>query len=64
MASAEIIVAQVNVRSAGTSWEDVADRVVTLLDSGVVSVVDFAGGEEPAVIRAIGLPAAGAHDGA
>ncbi|MFI6908729.1 hypothetical protein ACIBKY_46225 [Nonomuraea sp. NPDC050394] len=63
MTSAEFIVARVNVRSAGTSWEDVADRVVTLLDSGAVSVVDFAGDEEPAVIRAIGIPAAGEHDG-
>jgi hypothetical protein len=57
MTSPPLPVVDVNVHAADASMDAVAERVVALLEQGVVRIVDFASdAADQSTIRAVGYP--------
>lgn len=50
----EDVIVEFSVRSAGPRMEEVADLVMSLLESGAIQLADFAAGDDPSLVRAVG----------
>ncbi|ETK36712.1 hypothetical protein [Microbispora sp. ATCC PTA-5024] len=50
----EDVIVEFSVRSAGPRMEEVADLVMSLLETGAIQMVDFGEEDDPSLVRAVG----------